>query len=262
MDVRSLYSPEQIQILEQFRSRLGDLTPEQKRFCDDACLFRYLRAREWKIPKSETLLRETLQWRAENRPELLRWQDVEEGARTGKLFRWGYDKEGHPIIVLRPRFENLKDSSRESELKVKLLTYTVERAIASMPPGVEKMVLMIDFKGYSSSNAPDMKTTKASIAVLSNYYPERLARAVACDPPWYFNTFWSLVKPFVDPVTRQKLVFKKSDKPWDSVWQVIPRDQLQSWAQGSAAFEYDHSSYSAQMAEEDIWYRERQGIAG
>jgi len=42
-------------------------------FCDDACLRRYLEARNWNVDKAKKMLEETLKWRSIYKPEEIRW---------------------------------------------------------------------------------------------------------------------------------------------------------------------------------------------
>ena len=56
-------SAEQLQTLTAFRERLSDLAPLEQHWADDACLLRYLRARDYDLDKAEKLLRDTLEWR-------------------------------------------------------------------------------------------------------------------------------------------------------------------------------------------------------
>ena len=57
---------EQAEVLAQFRRRMSDLKePQDRLFVDDACLVRYLRAREYNLAEAEELLRGTLLWRKE-----------------------------------------------------------------------------------------------------------------------------------------------------------------------------------------------------
>jgi hypothetical protein len=44
-----------------------------KKYCTEACLIRYLEARNWNVGKSRKMLEESLKWRAGSRPEDIRW---------------------------------------------------------------------------------------------------------------------------------------------------------------------------------------------
>ena len=57
-------------------------------------------------------------------------------------------------------------------------------------------------------NAP-MKTSRATLSILQNHYPERLHRFLLLNVPTIFSVFWNAIRPFIDPVTRKKIVFVK-----------------------------------------------------
>ncbi|GAB2290580.1 hypothetical protein Dimus_024861 [Dionaea muscipula] len=72
-------------------------------YCSDASISRYLRARNWHAKKAAKMLKETLKWRLEYKPEEIRWEDIAHEAETGKLYRSNFvDKLGRPVPVLRP----------------------------------------------------------------------------------------------------------------------------------------------------------------
>jgi hypothetical protein len=86
--------------------------------------------------------------------------------------------------------------------------FNLEKATESMRlrcDTVEKVVLLIDYEGFSLWNAPPMKTSMDTLHILQNHYPERLFRAYFINPPWIFNAFWNAISPFVDPVTKDKI---------------------------------------------------------
>ena len=122
---------------------------------------------------------------------------------TGKTYCRGYDKEGHIIIYMRPARENTNDHDGN----IKHLIYSMERAVACLEKtGKEKLSLLIEFDGYSLANAPPMKTSRETLNILQNHYPERLFRAYCIRPPFIFYAFYKIISPFIDPVTKAKIV--------------------------------------------------------
>ena len=72
-------------------------------FCTDVCLVRYLRARQWNVDKAEKMLRETIKWRAEFRPDCITAEEIRvELENEGKMYVFGKDKSHRPVIVMRP----------------------------------------------------------------------------------------------------------------------------------------------------------------
>lgn len=93
---------------------------------------------------------------------------------TGKQWILGYDKEGHPCHYMNPARQNTERTPRQIEHMV----FMLERAIALMPPGQEKLALQIDFKGISRSQGSSIQQGKQTVYILQNHYPERLGRAI------------------------------------------------------------------------------------
>jgi CRAL/TRIO domain len=58
----------------------------------------------------------------------------------------------------------------------KHLVYTMERAVAvgDQAAKSEKIVLIIDYEGFTLSGGPPMKTSQETLSILQNHYPERL----------------------------------------------------------------------------------------
>ena len=180
---------------------------------DDKTFTRYLRARSNDLEQAMKMLDATLTWREEFDVENLhKWADImqQENA-TGKAYVRGKDKHNRPIVWMKPKFENTHDHDGN----IKHLVYNLERAVAcGEANGYEdgKICLIIDFDGYSLLNAPPMKTSMETLNILQNHYPERLAKAFLVRPPWIFHSFYSLLSPFIDPVTKDKIVMVSSSK--------------------------------------------------
>jgi hypothetical protein len=93
------------------------------------------------------------------------------------------------------------------------LVYSLERAIACTAKksgGLEKINLMIDYEHFRIRDSPPMSTSKWTINILQNHYPERLFKAYVLNPGFVFRAFFAMVRPFLDPVTKAKIVMANS----------------------------------------------------
>lgn len=59
--------------ITELRAALGPLSGRSLKYCTDACLGRYLEARNWNLDKAKKMIEETLRWRATYKPEEIRW---------------------------------------------------------------------------------------------------------------------------------------------------------------------------------------------
>ena len=73
------------------------------------------------------------------------------------------------------------------------------------PLGDGKLTAIFDLRGASMENM-DVAGLKQIFGLLQSHFPERLGRMVFLDPPVIFWGVWRVVSPFVDPVTRAKVV--------------------------------------------------------
>lgn len=181
---------------------------------------RYIRARQCNVHKAAKMLRDTLAWRESYKPHLITWADIESEAKLKKVtILDAPDKDGRPVVFMRPR--NEKQGS-DNELKLKYVVYIMEHASqiadASSPDG--KMAWLLDYVGYTRQNQPPWRVSLATLNIVQSHYPERLGRAVNFKPPLLFEIFWKAIRPFVDPVTRDKLVFLSGKEAEDGVLQV------------------------------------------
>ncbi|KAL2643750.1 hypothetical protein R1flu_011337 [Riccia fluitans] len=235
-------SEEQAKVKE-LRSILGPLSGRSLLYCTDDCLARFLRARSWNIKKAEKMLKEALKWRASYKPEEIKWDDVMKETETGKVYRANFrDKCGRSVIVMRPGNQNTHDLQGQ----IKQLVYTIENAIVNLPPDQEQMVWLIDFKGWSLRKAVSVSTARETAHVLQNMYPERLNIGILFDPPRIFETFWAIVKPFLDPKTFRKVYFVYSKNPESStvLEELFDMDKLETGFGGrnSSTFNFEEGS--------------------
>ena len=191
-------------------------TDALKMYCSDAQLARNLRARKWDVLKAFEMLKKTLLWRKEYKPELIIFEDIEEELKTGKQYRSGRDRSGRRIIVMRPSREN----TREHDGNIRLLVYTFENALwrtngerivrgSSNIPALaqEQICVLINFTKWSLKLSPRWRTSMETLHIMQEHYPERLGLAVCYDPPSVFSVFWKLISPFIDVKTKSKIRF-------------------------------------------------------
>ncbi|KAI6689344.1 hypothetical protein NL676_026172 [Syzygium grande] len=206
-------------------------------YCSDASLARHLRARNWNVKKATKMLKDTLKWRSEYKPEEIRWEDIAHEAETGKIYRSNYiDKHGRTVLVMRPSRQTTKG-------QIKYLVYCMENAILNLPSDQEQMVWLIDFQGFKLSHI-SVKVTKETAYVLQDQYPERLGVAILYNPPKFFEPFFSVVKPFLEPKTYNKVKFVYSDdlNSKKIMEDLFDMDQLESAFGGNDATGFDIDS--------------------
>lgn len=237
--------------VNELRTAIGPLSGDSLKYCTDACLRRYLKARNWNVAKATAMLKDTLKWRATYKPEEIRWNEIAHEGETGKAYRANFkDREGRTVLVLRPGKQNTK--SHDNQLRH--LVYLIENAIINLPEGQEQMMWLIDFSGWSITNSVPMKTAKETANILQNHYPERLASAFLYNPPRIFEAFWKMVKMFLDPITfkKVKFVYLKNEESMEVMRTNFDMDMLPVEFGGKNDTEYDHVEFSALMNKDEV----------
>lgn len=237
--------------VSELRTALGPLQGRSLQYCSDACLRRYLEARNWNVDKAKKMLEETLKWRSTYKPEEIRWHEVAHEGETGKVSRASFhDRLGRTVLIMRPGMQNTK----AAENNILHLVYLIENAILNLPEGQEQMSWLIDFTGWSLSTNVSVKTSRDIINILQNHYPERLAIAFLYNPPRIFEAFWKVVKYFLDPKTFQKVkfVYPKNKESVELMGSFFDVENLPSELGGKATLKYDHEEFSRLMAQDDV----------
>lgn len=184
-------------------------TKEAKAWLTDDCLLRYLHARSFSVPKALDMIHTTILWRASyNVAELWKTHSdtLRKEASSGKMFVLPtVDRRGRAVIVMRPGLEN----SSDSENNVRYLVYTLERAANLSEDG--RYTVLVDYSTgtVSVKTCPSFSVMKETTAILQNHYPERLGAIFFYDTPKFLLAMLKMLRPFIDPATREKLFFTK-----------------------------------------------------
>ncbi|KAL3527104.1 hypothetical protein ACH5RR_011760 [Cinchona calisaya] len=235
----------------QLRTAIGPQSGRSLKYCSDACLRRYLEARNWNVDKAQKMLEESIKWRATYKPEEIRWHEVAHEGETGKVSRANFhDRFGRTVLIMRPG----KQNTASPEGNVRHLVYLIENAILNLPEGQEQMSWLIDFNGWSLNTNVPISTARDIISVLQNHYPERLAVVILYSPPRIFEAFWKVVKYFVDAKTFQKInfVYPNNKASMELMKTFFDTENLPSEFGGKATLKYDHEEFSRLMVQEDV----------
>nr|QAA13008.1 Sec14p [Saccharum hybrid cultivar ROC22] len=237
--------------ISELKAALGTSSARGEKYCSEACLKRYLEARNWNVAKARKMLEESLKWRAAYRPEDIRWPDVSVEAETGKMYRASFrDREGRTVVVMKPTKQNT--SSHEGQIR--FLVYTLENAISSLPEGQEKMVWLIDFTGWTVAHASPIKTSRETANILQNHFPERLAIGFLFNPPKVFEAFYKVIKIFLDPKSIEKVnfVYQKDEESMKVMYKYTDPEVLPVEFGGKNNVVHNHEEYSELMIQDDI----------
>uniref|UniRef100_A0ACD5YZ00 Uncharacterized protein n=1 Tax=Avena sativa TaxID=4498 RepID=A0ACD5YZ00_AVESA len=255
---------QQLSKIAEVRAALGKLSGKSALYCSDGSIARYLIARNWDVKKATKMLMKTLKWRSEYKPDEIRWDDISDEAVTGKNYRCDYfDKSGRSILVMRPSCQNTKNAKGQ----VRNLVYCMEHAILNLPPGQDQMVWLIDFAGFGMSHL-SLHVTKLTADVLQGHYPERLGLAILYNAPRFFESFWKIASPILEPKTRNKVKFVYSDNPETSkiMEDLFNMDELECAFGGRGQATFNITDYAARMREDDnkmplFWSPENSALA-
>nr|AFK41840.1 unknown [Medicago truncatula] len=237
--------------IKELKLAIGPLSGHDLKYCTDACLKRYLEARNWNVDKSKKMLKGTLKWRSVYKPEEIRWDEVAVEGETGKMYRAGFhDRQGRTVLILRPGMQNTSSIDNQ----IKHLVYLLENAMLNLPPGQEQMAWLIDFTGWSITNNVPPKSARETIGILQNHYPERLGIAFLYNPPRIFEAFWKIVKYFLDNKTfhKVKFVYPKNKDSVELMRSYFDDENLPSELGGKSILNYNHEEFSKIMAQDDL----------
>ena len=179
---------------------------------------RHLRADKGDIKKAVKRIKHVIKWRqdfgvdkiirAATNPSTNEEKEIhsilKHESSPGKMYVRNHDNSKRAILYMFP----VKENTNHRKHNIMHLVYALERAIACTEKNrLEKMVIIMDFKNWKMKHSAPMATTKETIHILQECYVERMSRVYFTNAPLIFKTFWNMIKVFVDPETKKKIVF-------------------------------------------------------
>jgi hypothetical protein len=214
---------------------------EENEWCYE--LHRYLRARKWDVAHTIKSMLEMIQWRIDNQVDSI-LEDVPTARRMDFLRRiipssnHGYTKADRPLYIEKSGqilVDHLLTQFKTEELiqcHIYWLEFNCQRArerSRQLGKHIESFSMISDLHSCKPEIRKVLNIFKQSVYIDDNYYPERLGQMFIVNPPLIFPALWAIVKPWLDPVTKAKIiVIKKGPETSTSLLQHIDANQLPS----------------------------------
>lgn len=143
----------------------------------------------------------------------------------------GYDKAKrailHADIAEQQSFQHPTDH-------MKAHVYIIDRAAACTERmgknTVVKCNVVLQCRGVRYSTIPPLGMAKALLSVLQNHLPELIQRIYLLDAQLLFRAFWNMITPFIDPVTKSKVIFVTGEEQKRKIFgEALDVDQCTSF---------------------------------
>ncbi|KAK4840567.1 hypothetical protein QYF36_012533 [Acer negundo] len=202
----------------------------------DVILLKFLRARDFKVKESFSMLKNTIKWRKEFGIEELVDEDLGDDLKK-VVFMHGFDKHGHPVCYnVYGEFQNKElyqhafsdEAKRERFLRWRI--QFLERSIRKLdftPGGISTIVQVNDLKNSPGLGKWELRqATKHALQLLQDNYPEFVAKQVFINVPWWYLAVNRMISPFLTQRTRSKFVFAGPSKSAETLFRYVAAEQV------------------------------------
>ncbi|KIL94182.1 hypothetical protein FAVG1_02744 [Fusarium avenaceum] len=216
----------------------------------DTSILRFLRARDWDVPKAMDMFVSSLNWRDERQVQktiigggeavsLKKSLTPDEEAfmaqyRSGKCYVRGTDNDNHPILAIKVRLHDPHKQTAEAMETFVLHNIETLRMMSREPN--DKVCLIFDLTGFGLRNM-DFHVVKFLVDILETRYPETLGVVLVHNAPFVFWGVWTVIKHWLDPVVASKIHFTSGTK---GLLKFIPKANLQKSYGGEDPWEYKY----------------------
>lgn len=171
--------------------------------------------------KAVEMLKTFLEWRISKKVDELVATELPNTAKFHKMWpagMHGVAKDGHPVYVERPCCVNpselIKTFTPENvmDFHIQMMEAVCkfkDAAVERTGKMVYKHYVVLDLTGLGMKHMGSNFTApmKAAIAIDQEYYPEMLVKMFIVNAPWVVKALWKMVSPWIDPITREKIIW-------------------------------------------------------
>ncbi|XP_028122616.1 SEC14 cytosolic factor-like [Camellia sinensis] len=178
-------------------------------------LVRFLKARDWNVPKAHKMLVDCLNWRTQNEIDNILAKpiiptDLYRAVRDSQLIGMsGYSKEGIPVITFGLSTFDKASVHYYIQSHIQMNEY---RDRVLLPSATEKFgrhintcVKVLDMTGLKLSALNQIKLLTAIATIDDLNYPEKTDTYYIVNAPYIFSACWKVVRPLLQERTRKKI---------------------------------------------------------
>eukprot|EP00835_Amoeboradix_gromovi_P005568 NODE_536_length_7014_cov_0.311208.p2 type:complete len:340 gc:universal NODE_536_length_7014_cov_0.311208:2532-1513(-) len=205
--------------IEEFRIAYYKITQLEN---PDEFMMRFIRARKYHLRKALDMMIRAIKFQIVFQVEKIRMlgdTKLPLHELTGKSFVYNTDEEGRPILYINTALHD-KNGASTSEFE-EVTIYVIETLRCFVRHPISNIVLVFNLTNFGVQNI-DNSLTKFMTACTQDYYPESLYKCFVVNAPWVFNSFWKIIKNWLDPVVQSKVEFC-SDEQLRSLLPHLPK---------------------------------------
>ena len=206
-------SESELACVESLKSKLFDEFPElaASQNFNPTTILRFYRGFKGKVDNAYNGLKKYIDWRVEKDVDNIdkRTSQFQRELDSGKAVVGMSDLNGRPAAFVYAHKHNKYD--REVDEVLMLTIWVLEHLRKSAKPEEERFVAVVDL-GSFTMKCMDYEVVKHQIAILQTHYPDTVESIYITDAPMIFSACWLIIKPWLDPVTANKVQFIKSSK--------------------------------------------------
>ncbi|CAM9891454.1 unnamed protein product [Scytosiphon promiscuus] len=209
---------------------------------DTIALGRYLEAAFWSLERDgkrvSDYVEESIAWRETIGADRLKKEDVIVQGGKGSIIVKGHDLSRRPVVYFRLAI----DGRMEGDGNLKLMIYSLERAIRLMPRHSWQYTIVLDCQGMGLKQMPPLAHVKKMFKLLSHHYPMRLGHVLFTNVSPSVMLCWKVVSPLLQARTKAKMHLIPSTMLAQTEKYIHP-SQLLSFAGGKSSWQFDPAVY-------------------
>lgn len=145
-----------------------------------------------------------------------------------KVFLYPKTNDGRPLLVIKVcNHVPIEDIEYVKNFIIYCLEAAAWHCETSTGNPDAKINALMDLRNIKWSNL-DSSGLKSCFSVLATAFPERVKKIYMLDSPLIFDALWKIVRPFVDPTSRENVKFIYGSKGLQELHDVVGQENLPS----------------------------------